>query len=344
MNHLSLTYPETTTQLLPQSTWNRPINLLKVTALGYTYDERKSLLPSATVSALRRNLSSSQDLQTEANDIQCFFLSDLLSPAQMTECVRRRATPGVRFASGPNEFEGRIEVLTDGAWYSICDAGWSDTNAAVVCRQLGYSGGKAVDSPKYKYQYSSNLLTNFHCRGTESLLQDCSYSKVTPVQSFSYNNWARSFRRNGYCSNYAYAQVQCSPGELEGNINPKNILQFFTLGVRLSTSGRSNGYLQVYNPTQKTWGVVCGANSWGNRQRSTACEAAGYGPSFPRSYRRSGSPLQPLQAANPSCLTSYKKEIDCSTGVQWGRSYCTNPSDRFYVSCQKSKLLISPEN
>ncbi|XP_065845415.1 uncharacterized protein [Oscarella lobularis] len=326
MKYLSLTYPETTTPLLPQPTWNRPINLLKVTALGYTYDERKSLLqqngqpptfhPSAT------NLSSSQVLQTEANDIQCFFLSDLLSPAQMTECVRRRATPGVRFASGPNEFEGRIEVLTDGAWYSICDAGWSDTNAAVVCRQLGYSGGKAVDSPKYKYQYSSNLLTNFHCRGTESLLQDCSYSKVTPVQSFSYNNWARSFRRNGYCSNYAYAQVQCSPS------------------VRLSTSGRSNGYLQVYNPTQKTWGVVCGANSWGNRQRSTACEAAGYGPSLPRSYRRSGPSLQPLQAANPSCLTSYKKEIDCSTGVQWGRFYCTNPSDRFYVSCQKAVRLV----
>ena len=112
----------------------------------------------------------------------------------------------------------------------------------------------------------------------------------------------------------------------------------------MSTSGRSNGYLQVYNPTKKIWGAVCGANSWGNRQRSTACEAAGYGPSYPRSYRSSGVQLQPLQAAYPSCLTSYRKEIDCSTGVQWGRSYCTSRSDRFYVSCQKGKPLISSKN
>ena len=39
---------------------------------------------------------------------------------------------------GNNEGEGTIEICNNHIWGLISDAGWNDSDAQVVCRQLGY--------------------------------------------------------------------------------------------------------------------------------------------------------------------------------------------------------------
>ena len=45
----------------------------------------------------------------------------------------------VRLTNGSLPSEGRIEICFNHQWGNICDKGWDDNDANVVCGQLGFS-------------------------------------------------------------------------------------------------------------------------------------------------------------------------------------------------------------
>ena len=44
----------------------------------------------------------------------------------------------LRLVGGERESEGRVEICVEGFWGTVCDSGWSQREALVVCRQSGF--------------------------------------------------------------------------------------------------------------------------------------------------------------------------------------------------------------
>ena len=48
---------------------------------------------------------------------------------------------GIRLVGGRERTaDGRVEVCYNNVWGRVCDSSWSNLEAGVVCKQLGYQG------------------------------------------------------------------------------------------------------------------------------------------------------------------------------------------------------------
>ena len=109
----------------------------------------------------------------------------------------------VRLSGGRNGTEGRVEICIEGAWGTVCDDHWDNTDAQVVCNQLGFAQtGLYLHGPVYISTIILNVsiflvypgavaiiyafpggtgaihLDDLHCTGNESRLIDCPHSGV----------------------------------------------------------------------------------------------------------------------------------------------------------------------
>ena len=83
---------------------------------------------------------------------------------------------------GHGSHYGRLEVYYYGEWGTVCDHGWNDADARVVCKQLGFgSSGTAYKSAYYGQGKGAILLSNISCSGSESSLADCDQFGITTV-------------------------------------------------------------------------------------------------------------------------------------------------------------------
>ena len=112
------------------------------------------------------------DTPIVASNFLCSSLDTMLSDCGFTKSpdfccghhrdVGIRCVPGctdgeVMVSDGNSDLEGTVKVCVNEGFKTVCDDGWSNQDAAVLCRQLGYS----ALGMKFKF-FSEIIMLGFY--------------------------------------------------------------------------------------------------------------------------------------------------------------------------------------
>ncbi|OWF56210.1 scavenger receptor cysteine-rich type 1 protein M130-like [Mizuhopecten yessoensis] len=102
------------------------------------------------------------------------------TPTAKPSNVTQTETLTVRLVNGMNALDGRVEVLHNGVWGTVCDDGWDDDDAKVVCRMLGYDPATATHTSKARYGSGTGpiWLDETQCSGQETNLGQCRFVPI----------------------------------------------------------------------------------------------------------------------------------------------------------------------
>ncbi|XP_030851600.1 deleted in malignant brain tumors 1 protein-like [Strongylocentrotus purpuratus] len=236
---------------------------------------------------------------TEDNLADCAHLGFGVHNCQHNEDAGVTCLLRVRLVGGSNDAEGRVEVLHDGSWGTICDNSWDLRDARVVCRMLGFDGVlDAQRSARFGQGSGRVFLAYVRCEGTEGNLADCAHTEIEYYR----------------CSHTRDAGAVCYSGA-----HPQ------PFQVRLiGGSNDAEGRVEVMH--NGSWGTICD-DSWDLRDARVVCRMLGFDGVLdaPRSARF-GQGSGRVFLAYVSCEGTEGNLADCAhTEIEYYR--CSHTRD-----------------
>ncbi|KAH3861473.1 hypothetical protein DPMN_024403 [Dreissena polymorpha] len=95
----------------------------------------------------------------------------------------------IRLVNGTSAQSGRVEVEYRGQWGTICDDGFDDLEAKVICRMLGFSDKEAKAYGRAYFGAGTGPVTidEIRCLGTENDISDCKSSEWLSPNNCGHN-------------------------------------------------------------------------------------------------------------------------------------------------------------
>nr|XP_056711702.1 lysyl oxidase homolog 3 [Euleptes europaea] len=168
---------------------------------------------------------------------------------------RRQQGQHIRLKGGARPGEGRVEVLKENEWGSICDDRWSLMSASVVCRELGFGSAKeALTGARMGQGMGPIHMNEVQCAGSERSLWSCPHKNIT---------------QEG-CKHAEDAGVRCNIPYMgyETTIRLSMGRNRFEGRVEVALGAGSNG--------TRWWGLICG-EGWGILEATVVCRQLGLG-------------------------------------------------------------------
>ncbi|XP_069016847.1 lysyl oxidase homolog 3B isoform X2 [Embiotoca jacksoni] len=195
-----------------------------------------------------------------------------------------KISSNVRLKGGARLGEGRVEVLKDNEWGTVCDDRWNLQSASVVCRELGFGSAKeALTGARMGQGMGPIYMNEVKCLGQEKSVWSCPFKNITSED----------------CQHMEDAAVRCN-------------VPYMGLETSIQITGgrtRYEGRLEVLsldsNGTQR-WGLICG-ESWSAREATVACRQLGLG------YANQGLQIRIVAGRN-----SYEGRVEVRVGSKWG--------------------------
>ncbi|XP_056914236.1 lysyl oxidase homolog 3B isoform X5 [Takifugu flavidus] len=213
-----------------------------------------------------------------------------------------KTSRNVRLKGGARLGEGRVEVLKDSEWGTVCDDRWNLQSASVVCRELGFgSAREALTGARMGQGMGPIYMNEVKCVGQERSIWKCPFKNITSED----------------CQHTEDAAVRCN-------------VPYMGLESSMRLAGgrtRYEGRVEVLQPDSNgtlSWGLICG-ETWTTKEAMVVCRQLGLG------YANQG--LQETWYWDSSNVTEMVLSgVKCSGGEP-SLSQCQHHKS---VSCQKS--------
>ncbi|MBN3309979.1 DMBT1 protein, partial [Amia calva] len=199
----------------------------------------------------------------------------------------------LRLVSAEHHCAGRLDVLYNGTWGSVCSNGMKPFTIASVCQQLQCGdSGSLQDGEQYETGSGPKWLDRVDCQGHESVLWQC------PAAPWGHND----------CQDSEVAHIQCARPRLR----------------LVGPEGRCSGRVEVC--LRGVWGTVCD-DSWDLQDARVVCRELGCGSAISAPQEAHwGEGNGTLWLDEVSCRGTERALLECRSSPP-GSHDCTHKED-----------------